>query len=241
VRACGAALAAGLLAAAPAFAGPPYVTDDPEPTERGHWEIYNFANGVHTPGLTSGEAGVDLNYGAARDLQLTAVLPVGYGISDSTRTGLGVVELAAKLKILRQDESGLDVAVFPRLFLPTPEPRFGPRHANLLLPVWAGKDFGAWSVFGGGGYTINPGVGERSFWTSGLAVTRKLSERLSLGGEIYHQGPDAEDARAFTGVNLGATYSLTPHWSLLASAGPGVQNARTQGRYAFYLALEATY
>lgn len=30
----------GLLAPATAWAGPPFLTDDPEPTETGHWEIY---------------------------------------------------------------------------------------------------------------------------------------------------------------------------------------------------------
>ena len=29
-----------LAAATPAWAGPPFLTDDPEPTETGHWEIY---------------------------------------------------------------------------------------------------------------------------------------------------------------------------------------------------------
>ena len=31
---------AALLAPAAAWAGPPFMTDDPEPTETGHWEIY---------------------------------------------------------------------------------------------------------------------------------------------------------------------------------------------------------
>jgi hypothetical protein len=239
--AAAAALGLALACATPALAGPPYVTDDPEPTDLHHWEIYQFTEGVHTPGDTGGEAGLDLNYGAARDLQLTAVVPLGYDISDHGGTGMGSVELAAKLKLLHQDASGLDLAIFPRLFLPTPEARFGPRHVNLLLPVWAGRDFGHWSVFGGGGYTLNPGADQRNFWTSGVAVTRQVSERLTFGGEVYHQGPDATDARAFTGLNLGVTYQMTPHWALLASGGPGIQNARDQGRYDVYLALEATY
>jgi hypothetical protein len=241
MRTAAAALLGALLAAAPALAGPPYVTDDPEPTDLHHWEIYNFANGVHTAGDTGGEAGLDINYGAARDLQLTAVIPLGYDASADGGTGLGSVELAAKLKVLHHDGAGLDVAIFPRLFLPTPEARFGLRHVNLLLPVWAGRDFGHWSVFGGGGYTLNPGADQRNFWTSGVVVTRQVSERLTFGGEVYHQGPDARDALAFTGLNLGMTFQMTPHWALLASGGPGIQNARDQGRYDFYLALEATY
>jgi hypothetical protein len=48
---CGAAglLAALLLFAAPAFAGPPYRTDDPEPVEFQHFEINAFSFGTKTP------------------------------------------------------------------------------------------------------------------------------------------------------------------------------------------------
>ena len=45
----------------------------------------------------------------------------------------------------------------------------------------------------------------------------------------------------FAGINLGADYRLTRHWSLLASGGPGVWNAHDEGRWDFYLALKADY
>jgi hypothetical protein len=40
---------------------------------------------------------------------------------------------------------------------------------------------------------------------------------------------------------MGVTYRLSDHWSLLASGAPGVQNARREGRYAFYAWLKADY
>ena len=39
-------LAAMLLLASPALAGPPFITDDPEPVEPGHWEVYGFSSGA---------------------------------------------------------------------------------------------------------------------------------------------------------------------------------------------------
>ena len=59
-------------------AGPPYLSDDPEPTDPGHWEIYNFVTGLNNGAGLSGAAGVDLNYGEAKNFQLTAVLPLGF-------------------------------------------------------------------------------------------------------------------------------------------------------------------
>ena len=235
------ALAAWLAPGDLARAGPPYVTDDAEPTDLGHWEIYHFLGGVHIGGETDGEAGFDINYGAARDLQLTAVLPLAYQNWDAA--GAGRIELAAKYRIVHQSEGGWgpDVAVFPRLFAPASSERFGSTHFSLLLPIWLQKDAGPWSVFGGGGYVINPGAGRRNFWISGAGATRTLGERWSVGAEVYYQGPDTDDAKGFTGLNVGATYRLTGHWTAMGSVGPGVQDLHSPAGYAFYAALEATY
>ena len=232
---------AALGAAAPAWAGPPYVTDDPQPTDDGHWEIYNFAEGARAAGVTSGEAGLDLNYGAAKDVQLTLVLPAAFVDASTLEVGGGDIEAAAKFKLLHQDGFGIDLAVFPRAFIPTSGGRFGSERTNLLLPVWAEKDFGKWQVFGGGGYQINTGPSQRSFWTGGLAITRDVTEHLNMGAEIYAQTADATDARPFVGLNVGEAWRLTTHWSLLAAGGPGLVNAKTQGQYDFYVALKADY
>lgn len=225
----------GLLASSPALAGPPYFSDDPEPTDYKHWEIYLFANGLGRNGGTEGSAGLDLNYGAAKDLQLTAVLPLDYGGGDGLRRG--DAEVAAKYKFVHQKDGSIipDIAFFPRLFLPTSRES---RRTQVLLPLWAQKDLGPWAVFGGGGYQVNPGPGNRDYWLQGVGVTRTVTKRLTLGAEIYHQGPDAFDAKPFTGVNVGASYRLKAPFSLLVSFGPGLQNPRSEGHYAFYTALK---
>ena len=237
----GAAFVALLTAAQPAVAGPPYVTDDPEPTDLGHWEIYNFATGTQIAGQTAGQAGFDINYGGMKDVQLTAVVPVNF--QTGSQPGFGDLQLAVKYRFWRQAEGSLapDLAFFPRLYAPTGTGAFAGGGFGLFLPIWGQKDFGKWSLFGGGGFDINPGSANRNFWLSGLALSREVSDRLSLGAEIYHQTPDTRDARTFTGLNIGETYKLTDHWSLLAAAGPGVQNARQAGLYDVYISLEATY
>jgi len=239
----------GLLLAASAgraLAGPPYLTDDPQPTDTGHWEIYNFVIGAQDHLGLAGEAGLDLNYGAAKDLQLTAVLPLGYDNENGFSTrGLqaetGVVELAAKYQVVHADDTSWipDVSVFPRVFLPT-DRRYGSGHVGLFLPVWAEKDLGPWQVFGGGGYQINPGVNQRNFWQGGVAVNRIISKRLQLGVEVFGQSRDAVDGPGSTAVDVAAIVKLVAHWSFLASAGPSWEQGGGHGQ-VFYLALKADY
>jgi len=238
-----AAAIGGCAALAPILvrAGPPYVTDDPEPTDPGYWENYIFLSGVRKPGDAEGQAGFDLNYGAFNDVQLTAVIPLDYDTQSTV--GLSDVVLGVKYRFLHQGDGSPtpDVSFFPQLSTPVQNPRFGPDRAQLFLPIWAQKDWGKWSLFGGGGYQLNPGSGERNFWLSGVALSRTIGDQFSLGAEIYHQTANTPAARDFTGVNLGVTYKLTTHWALMGAGGPGVQNAQQSGLYDFYLALLATY
>ncbi|MBV9842494.1 MAG: hypothetical protein JOY99_13350 [Sphingomonadaceae bacterium] len=236
-------IAALLLASAPAIAGPPFVTDDPEPTDTGHWENYGFVAGTHFPGETDGEAGLDINYGAAHDLQLTVGVPLEYEHRRGTHVGFGDLELGAKYRFLYQSEGSLlpDVAFFPSLSVPTATRGFGGGRVSAFLPLWAQKDFGKWSLFGGGGYTINPGRDARNFWLEGIALSRAITDAVSLGAEIYHQGRDSVDETAITGINVGGAYRFAKHWSLLGSAGPGLEHPRRSGRYSFYMALKADY
>ncbi|MBS0471766.1 MAG: transporter [Proteobacteria bacterium] len=236
-------LAIGLaLCALPASAGPPYVTDDPEPTEAGHYEIYLYAGGSSARDGSGGAGGIDFNYGAAPDLQLTAVVPLGWDAQKlgNSSVSLGNIELAAKYKFLNQDDVGFDVALFPRVFLPAGSGAIGERHVSLLLPIWIGRSWDNWSAFGGGGCTIDHGGGSQNFCQIGVALTEQVTDRLQLGAEIYHQTADAIGGRASTGLGIGATYDATEHMHLMASFGPGVQNAGDTGQYTWYLALQLT-
>ena len=233
-------IAGPVLAPTLAEAGPPYVTDDPEPTELGKWEVYAFAAGTRLNHGTEAESGFDIGHGAAKDLQLTVVLPFEYEHKDGkARTGFGDVELAAKYLFVHQQENGWrpDVSFYPTVTLPTARHGFGRGKVGAFLPLFAQKDIGKWSMFGGGGYEINPGEGNRDFWSIGYALTREVNDRLSLGAEAYHQTRGEVDGRAVTRLGLGGSYRFAEHWSLLGSGGPIIQHRQANGRYAFYIGL----
>jgi len=233
------AAAAVIALASPAFAGPPYVTDDPEPTDTQHFEVYAFAGGTATRDGSDGAGGIDFNYGGAPDLQLTAVVPFGFNQAKGgpSASGFGNIELAAVYKFLHQEDFGWDVAFFPRVFLPSLSSDIGEQHTSLLLPLFAGKSWDKWSTFGGGGCTINNGGGSKDFCEVGWALTYQVTPAFNLGAEIYHQTADTIGGKASTGVGVGAVYDLSDTYHLMASFEPGIQNAAETDRYTWYVAL----
>src|SRR4051794_14717046 len=79
-------LSAGILTA-PAFAGPPFRTDDPETVDFQHFEINLFSVGTKTAdGWTGILPGLEVNYGALPNLQLSVVVGQGYAAPVGGRT-----------------------------------------------------------------------------------------------------------------------------------------------------------
>jgi len=229
--------ALSLSIAAPAIAGPPYLSDDPAPTDKDHWEIYTFAAADGFRSSIDADAGADLNYGPVKDVQLTATLPLSFSHEpgDRWRSGTGDVEFAVKYRFVDDEKHGLSIAMFPRAILPSSSLE-GHERTRILLPVWAQKDFaGGTSLFGGGGYEINPGTGNRNFWQGGAAVTHDFSDKLSLGAEIFRQGADTHGGTAETSAGVGSIVKLSDHYALLFSGGPTWADHRTG--YHLYGAL----
>jgi hypothetical protein len=246
---CGliAAVAIGTVAlvaqAVPATAGPPYMTDDPEPTDYQHFEIYAFSQGMFARGDTSGQSGIDFNYGGAPNLQLTATVPMDYDVPSGAAAvgGFGNVELAAKYRFLTQQNFGVDVAVFPRVILPSASANIGDQHGSLLLPVWLEKDWGKWSAFGGGGCELNRGGGSKNFCEAGFVVTNQIQKDLQLGVEIFHQTADTIGGEDMTSVGTGVRYDLNDHFHLLGYIGRGIQNANETDRLNWYTSVLFTF
>ena len=237
-----AACVLAVLASRPACAGPGRFGIVGDAGRTGGWENYVYLSGTDTPGAAAGQAGLELNYGAATNLQLTFTVPANYVSSHGLRAGAGDLDAGIKYRFLHPaDGSWLpDAALFPAATLPVGARGFGTGHPSLFVPVWLEKDFGRWSTFGGGGYDLNPGAGQRNNALLGWALTRSFGTRWSLGIEIYHQTPTTFVGTAATNIGLGATYQVREHWALMASGGPGLQTPARSGSSAFYVSLQYT-
>ena len=237
-----------LMRANTAVAGPPCRTDDPEPVELGHWEVYGFTAGTQAADDTSGTlAGLEVNYGAAPDLQLHLIAPLAFDnpSGGSAQTGIGDIELGAKYRFVTpgEDDWYPQVGTFPLLESPSGDARRGLGSGKLrtFLPLWLQKDFGKWTSYGGAGYWINPGPGNRDYWFAGWLLQYQLTPSLALGGEIFHQTSDTVDGGEATGFSLGGIYDFSEHYHLLFSGGRGLQHAAMTNQASWYLAIQSTF
>jgi hypothetical protein len=231
---------------ASAHAGPPFRTDDPEPVPLGHFEINLFSQATLTNSGWSGELPAsEINFGAATGLQLHAAFFQGFATEDR---GIGFapgdVELGAKYRFIAPAEGDWfpQVAIYPTIELPAGNQKlgFGTGHVRVFLPLWLQKDFDPWSLYGGGGYWINPGFGNRDYAFLGIALWRKMSDHLNLGVEFFHQTSPADGIPDSTGFNFGLTYDLSDTWHFLASTGRGLADAPSTNGFSYYVALQLT-
>jgi hypothetical protein len=215
------------LSALPIFAGPPFLTDDPDPTDYQHWEAYLFSTGDHTgTGYTINGPTAELDYGALPDTQLTLDIGMasagGHGMQSVS--GFGDVAFSVKFRFVHETNGWPELAIFPGMTLPTGDANrgLGNGRATYHLPLWAQKSFGPWMLDAGGGMFLNPAPGERDYPYGGLLLQRDLGKHLSLGGEVFAQGQNADGDHGFAALNFGGSYNFTEHLSVQASVGNSI-------------------
>ena len=228
-----------LLVSATGHAGPPYVTDDPEPVEPGHWEFYLATQHSITRTAASGTAPhIEVNYGALPGLQLHVIAPLAYAHPNDgpTSYGVGDIELGAKFRFIDENPWMPMVGTFPMFELPvgTESRGLGTGHLHVLIPLWLQKSFGPWTAYGGGGYWRNPGQGNRDFWYIGWLMQRRLGERAALGTEVFYTTPDQVGGEANLRFNVGLVLDLSEHHHVLVSAGRGIVGDSLFQGYAAY-------
>jgi hypothetical protein len=209
-----------LIDASAAVAGPPYVTDDPVPTDYRNWEIYTGVlydnEGAGSGNSTSPFA--EFNYGAMPNVQVSA----------SFSNALN--EFGIKTRFVQESKSSPQISFYPSVQLAsTPG-----AHVVTLLPIWMQKSFGRWTAFGGGGLYLNAGPSQRNYTVFGGALERTLSSGTTIGAELYHQGADTLTDRDTTGANVGAIFTVGAYHAILFSFGRALHGDDTFSAYGSY-------
>jgi hypothetical protein len=230
-----------------ARAGPPFVTDDPEPVELHHWEMYVASQLNHEPSGWSGTSPhFELNYGAAPNLQLHLIAPVAFDApkDGSTHVGYGDTELGLKYRFVQERARCPQIGVFPLVELPSGDQvrGLGSGHVQAFLPIWLQKSWGdvhrPWTVYGGGGYWIHPGEGNRDWWYAGAVLQRRLTDHVTVGSEVFHRTAQEARGDGATWLNAGVALDFGDPYHVLMSAGHNVVGA---SGFQAYVALQMTF
>ena len=232
-----------LLLSAPVLAGPPYVTDDPEPVEYQHWELYLATQHEITRDGASGTLPhIEINYGALPNLQLHLIAPLAYArpSDGGTNYGPGDLELGAKFRFVQEGARMPMVGTFPMLEVPVGSETkgLGTGHLHGFIPLWLQKSIGPWTSYGGGGYWFNPGAGNRNYGYLGWQLQRHLSKLATLGAELFYTTADRSGGSGNLRFNVGLILDFTQNHHLLVSAGRSIAGeTRLQGYLAYQLTL----
>ncbi len=246
----GAALASAvftlILAIGQALAGPPFITDDPEPVEFRHWEVYLASQWAHDrhEGTSATLPHVEVNYGIIPDVQLHTIIPMAYSNphEGSTQYGPGDMEFGVKYRFIHEDDEGWipQAGTFPIVDLPTGDSSrgLGEGRIKIFFPLWIQKSWGPWTTYGGGGFWYHPGEGNKNYWFTGWLLQRDISKALTLGAEVFNMSPRAKGESDETGFNAGGFVNLSEVHHILFSAGRDFKGPNT---FSAYLAFQWTF
>ena len=226
----GSALTVGL-----AQAGPPFVTDDPEPVAPGGWEINVPFILERTAGKTEMDAPLfDVNYGLP-DVQLKLEFPIEIAHDDGngTVTGAGDLLLGVKWRFFNNEQSQLQLGIYPQLLLPTGDQALGLGEGRpaFLLPLLAQKSWDKWTLYGNVGFWWQTAAETRNYVYAGVVLEREINERLTLGAELFGNSPKERGSRSEVAFNLGGTCKLNKHINLIFSGGRDIIGDTTAMAY----------
>ena len=224
------------LIAFPAIAGPPFQTDDPEPVDYLHWEIYVASIQEYQRLETDATLPhIEINYGVVPNVQLHLIAPMGYvnGMSGA-KYGYSNTEIGVKYRFVQDTDNALQIGVFPLVELPTGDRAVSSGSAQVYLPLWVQKSWGKFTTYGGAGYWLNYGVGNKNWIFAGWEAQYDFSKALTLGGETYYHTPQTVGAQSGAGFNVGGIVNVDDHNHILFSAGHSVSGVVATTVYVGY-------
>jgi len=218
------AISAGwLVLVIAAQAGPPFVTDDPEPPPAGGWEINVPFILERTPGRTEMNAPLfDLNYGLPNvQLKLERPVEVVHDDHDGTAGGPGDLLPGLKWRFFEDEKSQIQLGGYPQALLPTGNHRrgLGDGRPAYVLPLLAEKSWANWTLYGNVGYWWQTAADKHNYWYAGAVLEREVNERLTLGVELLGNTPKERGSRSDVAFNVGGSWKLSKHVNLLFSTG----------------------
>lgn len=208
------------------IAGPPFITDDPEPVDYKHWEFY--ISSIHSSESETFSGTLphfETNYGLIPNLQVHLLLPFNYNyaIHQKIIYGYAYTEFGIKYRFIRENENIPQIGTFPIIEIPTISNKtFSNNKLQLYIPIWAQKSWNKLTTYGGGGYWFNPGNNNNNWVYMGWEIQYDFSDKLTLGGEIFYHSALTNDESALIGFNIGGLLNFSEKLHFIFSAGHNI-------------------
>jgi hypothetical protein len=220
------------------LAGPPFLTDDPQPVDYMHWEFYVSSQQQFSDNnIDATLPHFEINYGLVPDVQVHLIVPMQYTKRESlTEYRYINTELGVKYRFINNSDSSFQVGVFPIAEIPTGKrvTLAGENKLQVFLPVWIQINSGKFISYGGVGYWINPGTGNKNWMYAGWQGQYDFSETVTLGGELFYHTADAVDSEGIAGINLGGYININEHNHILFSVGHSLSGTSATTGYVGY-------
>jgi hypothetical protein len=134
--------------------------------------------------------------------------------------GYTYTEVGVKYRFIKETRNNPEIGVFPIVEIPTVnDPRFGQSNVQVYLPVWIQKSWNKLTTYGGAGYWINPGSGNKNWIFTGWEVQYDFTKLLTLGTELYYHTASAVDSNGAAGITLGGFVNCTENIHFIFSVG----------------------
>ena len=213
-----------------AFAGSPFLTDDPGFAPKG-WEIKLETIYEHDKGqdvLTTPV--VDINYSLTEHFKLNLTLAGKSVFPDNGSSAYGITDTDFKFKYRFLDEKpdkwwpALSIA--PDVGLPTASKARGLGNGSygFRFPVQIGKSFDKLYLYMEVGYQFVFDQKQSDSIVHGMAAQYQLTEKWNVGAELYDTIPIDKGSDYTALANLGAIYQFDEHWQLQGTIGRTLRN-----------------
>lgn len=230
-----------------AFAGPPFVTDDPEPVAENTWEVNYGISKTWLNGSTSASLpAIDINYGYSENIQLHAQPRYSYQTEGRGKySSFDNTEIGVKYRFIHQEQNDVEfmLGIYPMLQLPTGDKKIGEAsgETQAFLPIWAQLNTEKWTLYGGTGYRVNNYTFSKNSWFLGVTALYEIDPNLKIGGELYRETASTQGGKYSSGFNIGGIYNISKAYGFLFSTGRALNKISETNDLSVFLALQVIY
>lgn len=209
-----------------------YLTDTPQTMdyEQGEADVYSDLTKVKKDYILRAPA-LEANIGVMTDFQVRINIPAALSITPHKKTtyGYGDLDIGFKYRFIHETDVIPQVAFYPKITLPSgfPEQRLGKKKSFERLPIWIQKSWEKWLLSGGGGYAIDHNPQAFNYFFGGILLRHIFNPTLTVGLELFAQGPRSLNDRSTLFLNLGATYNFTPRVFMLLGTAHSIAGLNT--------------